>query len=468
MKLKHADIIIPENEPFKNCKLNRKKYAEILTSIVGSYADGFVLAINNEWGTGKTTFVKMWQQHLKNKEFKTLYFNAWENDYDSDPLVAILAELKKLTGDTDNKVFKSVLDTGVKLTKSIFPIILKAIAQKYIEIDAIKEAIGEISKDATEMFKEEVKEYAAKRDGLIEFKKKLEGYIKKESKSKPVIFIIDELDRCRPDYAVEVLEKVKHFFNIPGIVFILSIDKMQLGNAIRGFYGSEKINADEYLKRFIDIEYKIPKPNSKEVCSYFYDYFDFYEFFISNGRSMSSQEFREDEQRFIEFASNIIENQSLSLRQQEKLFAHARLALKLFKTTNYLFPNLFFWLIYIREFDLDLYKKIKDQQILPQTLYYEIERKLNPFTNDENERIFIHTESILLFLYNNDYKELHLEYKLIQINNNVTSTLKLDVNNDIQKEQILSWLQKFQKENFNRMKLSQLLSKIELLEDLIS
>ncbi len=59
MQIKHNDLIINQEAPFANCKLDREKYAHVLTSIVNNYADGFVLAINNEWGTGKTTFVKM-------------------------------------------------------------------------------------------------------------------------------------------------------------------------------------------------------------------------------------------------------------------------------------------------------------------------------------------------------------------------------------------------------------------------
>lgn len=70
MKLKHQDIVIDPEKPFANCKLGREQYATILTSLVGNYADGFVLAINNEWGTGKTTFVKMWQQQLNNEHYK--------------------------------------------------------------------------------------------------------------------------------------------------------------------------------------------------------------------------------------------------------------------------------------------------------------------------------------------------------------------------------------------------------------
>ncbi|MBS7564652.1 hypothetical protein KHS38_09555 [Mucilaginibacter sp. Bleaf8] len=61
MNIKHHDLVIPQDDPFKNCKLDRKQYAIALTSIIQTYPTGFVLSINNSWGTGKTTFLKMWQ-----------------------------------------------------------------------------------------------------------------------------------------------------------------------------------------------------------------------------------------------------------------------------------------------------------------------------------------------------------------------------------------------------------------------
>ena len=67
MKIKHNEIEIDSENPFSNCKLDRQKFSNILTGIINSYSEGFVLAINNKWGTGKTTFIKMWQQDLKNK-----------------------------------------------------------------------------------------------------------------------------------------------------------------------------------------------------------------------------------------------------------------------------------------------------------------------------------------------------------------------------------------------------------------
>jgi predicted KAP-like P-loop ATPase len=125
MKIKHHELEIPPDDPFKNCKLQRKKYAEVLTRITETYADGFVLAINNEWGTGKTTFVKMWEQSLKTKGFNTIYFNAWENDFDNIPLVAFMSELKNIVTSKNEAIFKSAIEKGAALTKNVVPSLIK-------------------------------------------------------------------------------------------------------------------------------------------------------------------------------------------------------------------------------------------------------------------------------------------------------------------------------------------------------
>ena len=85
MQLKIDDIEIPKSNPFQNCELGRKPYADILESLVCNGKGGCVMSLDGAWGTGKTTFVKMWQQQLNNHEFKTIYFNAWEHDYMTDP-----------------------------------------------------------------------------------------------------------------------------------------------------------------------------------------------------------------------------------------------------------------------------------------------------------------------------------------------------------------------------------------------
>ena len=94
MKFKPSAIEITIGDPFKDDLLSRKDSAEVLTEFVGSLGETFVLGIDSPWGTGKTTFLKMWLQHLKNLSFPCLYFNAWENDFSDSPLVSLIGELE--------------------------------------------------------------------------------------------------------------------------------------------------------------------------------------------------------------------------------------------------------------------------------------------------------------------------------------------------------------------------------------
>ena len=64
-----------------------------------------------------------------------------------------------------------------------------------------------------------------------------------EFTSKKLVFLIDELDRCRPTYAVETIEKIKHLFSVPGIIWVLVMNKEQIESSIQKVYGT--INSKE-------------------------------------------------------------------------------------------------------------------------------------------------------------------------------------------------------------------------------
>ncbi len=404
MSIRHKEIEIEVGSPFGNCQLDRRQYANVLTSIVSTYAEGFVLAINNKWGTGKTTFVKMWEQDLKDKNYQTVYFNAWENDFENNPLTALMGELKTLTKKATEPEFQTVLKRAATLSKHLAPTIIKAIADKYVDTQGIKEAIENITKGVTDIFENEVNEYAEKKKGITEFRTSLSKFIADTNEGKPLIFIVDELDRCRPDYAVAILEQIKHFFSVPNIVFVLSIDKEQLGNAVRGVYGSEQIDADEYLRRFIDVEYSIPEPDAEKYCNYLYNYFGFGEFFENENRRRTELSY--DGTSFIKTAKNLFKSATISLRQQEKIFAHSRLVLRSFQEKSFVFPSLYLLLIYIKILDNTLYNKIKNKELTISELQKEFINliKINNFNDIEFEIIVL--EAYLVHYYNN-YNSTH-------------------------------------------------------------
>ncbi|OOG76123.1 P-loop NTPase fold protein, partial [Flavobacterium sp. A45] len=380
MKIKHNEIEIDCSNPFLNCKLGRQKYSTVLTEILDSYPEGFVLAINNKWGTGKTTFIKMWEQDLKNKNYQTVYFNAWENDFENNPLVALMGELKTLTNTKTVPAFNKTLKKASILSKQILPVIAQAVADKYIDTKEIKDLINGVSKGIADVFENDVNEYAKKKKSIIEFRTSLASFIANTNQGKSLVFIIDELDRCRPNYAVSILEQIKHFFTVPNIVFVLSIDKEQLGNAVRGVYGSDRIDADEYLRRFIDIEYSIPKPEKEVYNKYLYDYFRFDDFLEKETRKRHS-ELNSDKKSFLQISEILFSNSPITLRQQEKIFSHSRLALRAFKDNMYLIPEVFLFLIFIKVTDEEKYNKIKSKQLtiteLQEEYYKIVKDKLN-------------------------------------------------------------------------------------------
>ena len=322
--IKSNDIVPEIDDPFAYCKLNRKKYADVLTEIINKSSSGFVLALNNKWGTGKTTFVKMWQTQL-NKDFKTIYYNAWESDFDSDAFTSIISYLKKFIDDNNDKKHnieekaKNLLKIAWKFSKNITPIIAKSLIDKYVlESQTIKDMYTAASETFVDMFDAQVNEYIYKEKSLKEFKEQLGGIIKLVSPDKPIVFFVDELDRCRPNYAVEVLEKVKHFFNVEGIVFVLVVDKDHLSKSIRGYYGSNEIDSEEYLRRFIDIEFSLPKPDIKlfvdAVTSRLF------------ANVENNQETIDKIRRLNSVVKLLASEYKLTLRQVEKMLVHSSLA----------------------------------------------------------------------------------------------------------------------------------------------
>jgi len=470
MKIRHSDIEINKTEPFLNCKLGRKEYAFVLTDIVKNFNEGFVLAIDNNWGTGKTTFVKMWKQHLDNNDFKTLYFNAWENDFEQDILVTLISELKELKTSKNEESFKKVINKAVPLAKSLALGLLKTQVEKHVGNDFVKEFINQTSSSVADGFQEQIEIYTNKKKGILEFKDSLEKFVSQTIDNKPVVFIIDELDRCRPNYAVELLEQLKHLFSVPGIVFVLSIDKVQLGNAVRGVYGSDLIDSNEYLRRFIDIEYSIPEPDIKIFTRYLYEYYGFDEFFSGEER-LKYPELQQDNSTFIKFAASLFNYERLTLRVQEKIFAHARLALTQFTVNNYVVPSLFILLIYIKFKHNTIYNNLKNDTYSLQELINQVESILPDDVIDDDSLMYLYTLSMLIRSYNNSRDYSNKENLTAHEENNsklrLTFTSKFDKSEN--NEKLLGFLDSSRGyySNIHDLGIKHLIKKIDITEKIL-
>jgi hypothetical protein len=404
---------IPKEDPFLNCKLDREPYGNVLTDVVRTNSDGFVLAINNKWGAGKTTFISMWKQQLENQDFQTLYFNAWENDFENNPFVALTAELKTIIKNKNSETFNEILKKGSTIAQAAIPSILKSIVKKYGGED-LADIMENYSEGVLEAFKEDIDSYIERKQTMSDFRDELQKYIQENSNGRPIVFIIDELDRCRPNYAVSILENVKHLFSVKGVVFVLSIDKEQLGHAICGAYGSDKINANEYLRRFIDIEYTLPSPEIKRYISYLMEACKLNDFF-NLGERKKIRELSRDESDFINHAILLFELKNLTLRQQEKIFRHAGIVLRSFSERQYIIPELLVYLIYLKIFHSTFYEDIKGRKLTHQQLIDNSAQILSGNVNDYKNRFRINIEAIILVYYNEYYDnfgKITIEYDI--------------------------------------------------------
>ncbi|MDC7995626.1 KAP family P-loop NTPase fold protein [Altibacter sp. HG106] len=407
MKIKHKSVEIPTDgtDAFVNCKLDRRKYAEVLTSIVSTYSNGFVLAINNKWGTGKTTFVKMWQQHLINQGFQTLYFNAWENDFQPEVMVALLSELSELRNKSEN-TFQNVLEKASKFLTKATPALTKGVASKFVGEEAVSDVIAAAAEFTTEELDKKIKSFNEAQKGIIDFRDSLRKFVARVDNDKPIIFIIDELDRCRPNYAVSVLEEVKHLFSVSGIVFVISIDKKQLGHAVRGVYGSDLIDADEYLKRFIDLEYKIPKANKQDFIEYLLQYFDYNKFLLSPERK-DTIAFKYDLNNFKTISFVLFESDNFSLRSLERILGRIRLTINSFTNQQFVFPEIILLLAYLYEKHPKVYVKIENSEYGVQEVVNVMDDILFPFQENDYQVSITYLYASFLWRYNNQYMNLN-------------------------------------------------------------
>lgn len=332
---KHKMIDIPNDDIFKNDKLRRQAYIKDLSALIENLHEPLTLSINGSWGCGKTTFVKMWQAYLqKEKGIKSIYFSAWEDDFSKEPLIAILGEIRRYINEISNETkkqtfeakFSEIKDCSAKILKRALPAFLSGMTAGALNFDeGFERAIGTLIESST---KELIEQHSANKELMVKFKESLKQLIEIIDDSKPFVVFVDELDRCRPLYAIELLERIKHIFGVEKLIFVLSIDKNQLAESIKSQYGA--IDTDNYLRRFVDLEFELTNIDIFSFCEYLYN-----EFLLDEVLQDSGLRDKDDYKLFlIKFLACSLD---LSLREIEQIFTKMKL---IFATTQ-MIDNIF-------------------------------------------------------------------------------------------------------------------------------
>lgn len=230
-------------------------------------------------------------------------------------------------------------------------------------LDIEKAYEEEISKLAESYAKDSIDKYEKSKSNISIFRDRLQQFVQDVISSKngekfPLLFFIDELDRCRPNYALELLEKIKHLFNIEGLVFVLALDKNQIGNSIKSLYG-QGMNVDGYLRRFIDLDYRLPSPGKKIYCSTLFDRFGIKDYL----KNRTTREAQYEEEHFIETFAELSDIFDFSLRVQEQCFSQFCIALRTTPPNYKLCPTLLTGLICIKAASPELYREFVSEDV---------------------------------------------------------------------------------------------------------
>lgn len=281
---------------FADCatKNKRKELAERFTQYLKSRNtkdNAYVVNLNGAWGTGKTYFVTEWKKLVEKQGHIAIKIDAWESDYLNDPLAIIIAELlEQIKSNIKNhdarfrNAERNVASAIFNMGKSVLPIGSKVVGKHLFGeaatneiLDLIAAATGSVAnhnviKDDLNMGDlglEVASQHKRHKQFTQDFKKQareLIDFALEDNPNKQVFIFIDELDRCRPTYAIEMLETVKHLFDIPDFIFVLSTDTNQLQHSIKAVYGHD-FDSHEYLSRFFEQRLTLPEPDFLEFLT---------------------------------------------------------------------------------------------------------------------------------------------------------------------------------------------------------
>ena len=339
-------------------EFNRKPIAENIIRLLTSSIDLSPMVIDGGWGTGKTKFCQkliqlMQEQH---RDYRPVYIDAFRLDHSGEPLLALFAEIIKActpedTGEQPSEQRKNITRKVAKAAGFVMKTVAKAAVGHVLKqnTDDLAEEFQQIMNDGqdADSLAETVTDAAATIAShtidatveallkeQIEAEKNLEtlkACLKELAADKPIILFIDELDRCRPDYAVDMLEVIKHVFDVENVKVVLVTNTKQLRAAINHRYGVE-VDAQKYLDKFLKYSFALPEViggTNYLVRKYYLVTIIYFHKLIRSSPMFNQFKDSIYNEYNIYFISDMMERNNISLRETERFVHHLEIYLTL-------------------------------------------------------------------------------------------------------------------------------------------
>ena len=354
IRIQPPEIQIPGDDPFANDLLDRKKQADILTRVVQTIEGPCAIAVDAAWGAGKTTFLKMWAQQLRGQEFPVVEFNAWETDYSGDPFVSLTSEITKTIDETSGHPTDAM---GEKAKRQALDLVRKAapgvirMATSFIPV--VGSEVGNVLGSFAE---QKLAGYQQAQQSVGEFKLALETLadtLWEFAGQKPLVVFIDELDRCRPSYAIELLETGKHIFAVNHVVFVIAVNRSELSHSVKVLYGND-FGADGYLRRFFDMDFRLPEPDRRNFIQQLLVSGGFYQYLERTGDQFAVR----NGGLLLTVMQTFLGASEISLRECGQAIHRFGLVLSSLAENERAFARTLAILTIVRSVDLTLYRKL--------------------------------------------------------------------------------------------------------------
>ena len=256
-------LTFDERDEFK-----RKSIAEKVISVLQADIDISPMVIDGSWGTGKTEFChKLINLMHGSDTHHLIYIDAFKADHADEPLMTVLAEVIKVLPDDDSK--QGFMKKALPAVRYGLKTIAKAGVSHLLRQDAAdvaddfdKQIQGAADKAIDATVESVLKDHVKADKNL----KALQTALAEIAATKPIILFVDELDRCRPNFAVDMLEIIKHTFDVEGVSFVLITNTQQLKASVNHCYG-DAVDAQRYLDKFIKFRFELSSLSDRHLNS---------------------------------------------------------------------------------------------------------------------------------------------------------------------------------------------------------
>lgn len=328
MHINHQDLTeVTFNGVHGRDEFRRVHVAEKVINLLTASIDLSPMVIDGDWGTGKTEFCHKLINKFRDDHpnYRLLYIDAFRADHADNPLLTLLSGVISLLPEGNeknalrNKAMPVIRFTAAAVGKAVVSHVLRQNAD-----DLMDGLEGNLQDAADQVIDASVKALLKDHEDVQKNIQALQTVLTSIATEAPIAIFIDELDRCRPDFAVQMLEVIKHTFNVKGLQFVLVTNTRQLKAAINHRYGHQ-VDAQRYLDKFLKFSFRLPDfviDHHRNRDDHLLVAVEHFSTLVRKSESLEATDLKNDRKGVYEFSKELVQQNSLSLREVETFIRH--------------------------------------------------------------------------------------------------------------------------------------------------